>query len=69
MKKFSPESQELSEEDIDGVDTEMDLISDGPEEETELPVPLDPYLESVPGTNSPGIRIDREVEEKEGEEQ
>ena len=68
MKKFSPESQEISEEDIDGVDTEMDLISDGPEEETELPVPLDPYLESVPGTNSPGIRIDREAEEEKEEQ-
>ncbi len=68
MKKFSPESQELSEEDIDGVDTEMDLISDGPEEETELPVPLDPYLETAPGTNAPGIRIDREAAEEQEEQ-
>lgn len=68
MKKFGPESQELSEEDIDGVDAEMDLISDGPEEETELPVPLDPYLETVSGTNTPGIRIDREAAEEQEEQ-
>jgi hypothetical protein len=67
MKKFGPESPELSEEDIDGVDAEMDLISDGPEEETELPVPLDPYTEAIPGTN-PGIRIDREAAEEQEEQ-
>ena len=46
----------------------MDLISDGPEEETELPVPLDPYLETAPGTNAPGIRIDREAAEEQEEQ-
>lgn len=66
MRESGFESKNLLEDDIIGVDDEMDLIADGPEEDDgEAPLALDPYSETPAGATAPGIRIDREIEEQE----
>lgn len=69
MKEFAPESQEFLGEDISGVediDSEMDLISDGPELD-DLEVPVDPETGvSLGRATLADVKIDRErVEEEE----
>ncbi|TSC59929.1 MAG: hypothetical protein LiPW15_597 [Parcubacteria group bacterium LiPW_15] len=68
--KHGSETQDFLDPDIDGVDVDAEagLIADGPEEEAELPIPLDPYLETSSGSAAPGIRIDREAAEEQEEQ-